>query len=63
MVWRPSPKQPLLRERQLTTSATSGARDERGVLVPYHEDPLRNPAATFIPTGYLSPGYDTGRRK
>ncbi len=60
-MWRPSEKRPPIRERQIAAMATSGARDNRGRQIPYHEDPLRNPAATFIPNGYLVPGYDTGR--
>lgn len=63
MAWTPTLRRSRLRGRQLTSSATSGARDEQGVQVPYHEDPIRNRAAAFIPTGYLSDGYDTGRGK
>lgn len=39
-----------------------GSRDSGGLQVPYYDDPIRNRAAAFIPNGYLSPGYDTGRR-
>jgi hypothetical protein len=40
----------------------SGVRDQKGATVPYHEDPLRNPAASYMPSGYMTSGYDTGRR-
>jgi hypothetical protein len=62
-MWRPSPKQPQLQRGSLERSSTAGARDQSGRQIPYHEDPLRNPAASLIPNGYLAPGYDTGRKK
>ncbi len=49
--------------RGRANSATSGARDGQGQQIPYHEDPVRNRSSAYLPNGYLSPGYDSGRSK
>lgn len=43
------------------TSPTAGARDGRGVQIPYRDDPVRDPSSRFNRNGYLRTGYDTGR--
>ncbi len=43
------------------SSPTAGARDSRGVQLPYQDDPVRHPSSSFNPNGYLRSGYDTGR--
>lgn len=46
----------------MNSISTSGVRNQQGATVPYHDDPIRNPAASFIPNGYMTSGYDTGRK-
>lgn len=44
-------------------SSVLGSRDADGRTIAYHDDPVRNPAAAFVPQGYLRRGYDSDRTK
>lgn len=42
-------------------SGSAGARDSRGQPIPFQPDPLRVRSMNWLPEGYMSSGYDTGR--
>lgn len=44
-------------------SACGGGRDAAGQPIPFRPDPLRSPSLKWLPGGYMSAGYDTGRER
>jgi len=44
-------------------AACGGGRDAAGQPIPFRPDSLRSPSIKWMPSGYMSAGYDTGRER